>query len=181
MEIQIFRKLFEELCFAFDKPFEDGRALVYYNNLKEISDSKLEHSINICKKTCNFFPTISEIRNTACLVNVAVSWQKVLKIARRGCKDWEELNNLEIASLGEIGGIQVVKDSSDEGLTFLFNRFKQAFDILSKRNIQLSEEEQWVMLGAHPECVVSLERRRGSLGTKKDVAQIGDVVKGLLP
>lgn len=171
MELSEFRKEFQKLCFAFNKPFEDGQAIVWFEDLCGYKDDDIKNAMKVARKNCRYqFPTIAEVINEIPGPDVGSSWQRVLECARRGGMGWEKLTDLEIASLGEIGGLQMIQDSSDEGLTFLFNKFKTGFDILNKRKVELRPEARFATLGIHPESVISNTGRRREIGGTNPVA-----------
>lgn len=137
MEKEEFSALYRLLCSAYSRSFDSNEASVYYEFLKNYEYDNVKRIISEAINYNKYFPTISELKEIIEPSDLSTAWYKVLEVARNGGWGWENLTDLEIVTVAEIGGMASIQNSSDDGLPFLFNKFEKVFPIMKKRDVNL--------------------------------------------
>jgi len=177
MQLSNFTKYYRDLCFAFNKTFVEGQALIWFNDLKDYPDEAVKIAMEITRKTCKYQnPTLAEIIDNIPRLSVGEAWNRVLSVARAE-KSWKELRDDEIMAIAEIGGLQMIEESDDAGLTFIFNRFKTAYDWTSRKGLALNANERLRLIGSSSQDAI--KRRPGCWGG--EIKPVGEVLKALVP
>lgn len=175
MKSENFRKYYQGLCHSFRMEFNEGQAVVWFNDLKDYTDEEVRFAMEATRKTCKYQnPTLAEVISNIPRESVGVAWDRVLSVARAE-KKWQELRDAEVKAISEIGGLQMIEESDDAGLPFIFNRFKTAYDRVSRINLSLSAEERKRLIGSGTQDTIN--RRIGCWGG--EMGELGAIIKQL--
>jgi len=137
MQEHEFIKLFHELCVAFRQEFNKETALVYF---KYLSQFKKEDFQKVVEKYIfsggKFFPSIAELVEEMQPPDVGQAWQRVVDVARGGCRGWRRLTDTDVATVSAIGGMHLIQMADEDKLKFAFNDFQRQYPIIFKRQIK---------------------------------------------
>jgi len=182
MNEENFIKIFSMLCEAYGQQYSKARAMIYFEQLRNFKESEIKRAVGKIIRSSRFMPTVSEVIGMINPVEVGQAWQRCLEVASRGCKGWENLTDVEIMALAEIGGIREIQNTDEEGLHFIFNNFSKVYPDMVKRGIKLEgdNDRRLRILNPHRETLNLLLGRQPTIENKdQGLVAIGAEIKKL--
>lgn len=124
-----------KLSLAFGQKINTARVELYYDSLKNYDEIELLIAFKNCMLKSDFFPSIAEIVSEISPLDASRSWAKVLRMAQNGCRDWQNLTDLEVATISVIGGMREIQNADDKSIHFLSQKYLIAFPLMKTRNV----------------------------------------------
>lgn len=67
---EVFNKIIEDLCQAYERNITKERAKIYYDALKdEVDDEDFTRMLPIVLRRCRYFPTVADIMSAVCEID----------------------------------------------------------------------------------------------------------------
>lgn len=142
MNKEKFGKAMEYLFASKAKMLNETVIQVWYDLLKEYPEDKVFEAMKTLAVSPDDFITVGKIVELAQPINIGQSWQRVVVCARCGCSSWDELTDLEVATVSAIGGMHAIQNGTEESLHFLFNDFQKAMPAIAKRQVCYDSQAQ---------------------------------------